>query len=848
MSTRRLRDPAQAGPVIPRAPTSPIECHVDVIDGLVLQGWAVNRSNPSEPCALHLIVDGQELQRVVCDRPRPDVLQSGAGPDICGYDVRLPRVLLDGAQHRMQIRDVMRREVLMIRDGVPRSELEIRLVWTPRVNSSVDGLREGGFAGWVMRDELDEPALHGSCAVRITCDGVMVGTVRANQFRRDVAMATGGPVECGFRFIPPPRYRTSRPRTWRFLLEPEGIELAGSPLVTSLVSDARDALIVDLVDAVDTLFRDVAAMRHRVHSLLPRQAYSLEDYDGWYRAYAPALEARLAASRPEDGWASGPLVSVVCPVYRPDPAELEQAIDSVLRQTWPNLELILVDDAGKRPDVSAVLRRAAERDSRVRLLVHKKNKGISGATNTAIEMSQGTWVALFDHDDVMAPVALECMMRDALKGGARVLYSDEDKVDGSGRHVEPALKPAWNHRLALASNYVCHLLLVERKLLTEVGPFDGKYDGAQDHDLVLRLAEQAGPGEIRHVPEILYHWRITASSTSANAEAKPYAAAAGEAAVRDHLARLGRPAAVEALQGQTRYDVTWTLSQEPRVTVIIPYKDQVAVTRRCLDTLLELTDYAAFDVILVDNWSVTKEAEMFAAEAAARPNVRVMRVEEPYNFSRLNNLAIEQTDAEFVVLMNNDLFVLTPGWLRACLGEALDPQVAAVGGKFLYPDGTVQHGGVIVGHGGVAGHAHLGLRGDDPGYAGRMLSAQEMSAVTAAGMLVRTAYYREVGGLDERDLSIAFNDIDLCLKFRAAGYKIIWTPAFAAEHHESLSRGSDASREQEGRFFGEAQTMRERWPGAIEGDPFYHPLFSLDLRPFQDLVDPAGQRRASLDL
>ena len=846
MSSRRAREQAQAALVVPIAPPSPVECHVDVIEGLALQGWAVNRSNPSEPCALHIIVDGQELQRVVCDQPRPDVMQSGAGPELCGYDVRLPRALLDGKTHRVQMRDVLRREVLMVRNGGPRPELDVRLTWTPRVRGSVDGLREGGFAGWVMRDELDEPALHGSCAVRVTCDGATVGTVRANQFRRDVAIATGGPVDCGFRFNPPPRFRTSRARTWRFLLEPEGIELSGSPLVTSLVSDARDALIVDMVDAVDALFRDVASMRRRVHALLPHQAYTLEDYDSWYRAYEPALAARLAASRPEDGWASGPLVSVVCPVYRPDAAELEQAIDSVLTQTWPNLELILVDDAGKSAGVTAVLQRAAKRDSRVRLLTHKRNKGISGATNTAVAAARGAWVALFDHDDMLAPVAIECMMREALKGGARVLYSDEDKLEPTGRHVEPALKPSWNHRLALASNYVCHLLLIERALLDAVGPFDSRYDGAQDHDLVLRLAEHTQPGEIRHVPEILYHWRITASSTSSNPDAKPYAAIAGETAVLDHLARLGRPATVQALQGQTRYEVTWTLEHEPKVTVIIPYKDQIEVTRRCLDALLGTTDYGNFDVILVDNWSVTKEAEAFAAAAGKLANVRVMRVEEPYNFSRLNNLAVAQTDAEFVVLMNNDLFVANPQWLRACVGEALDPSVAAVGGKFLYPDGTVQHGGVIVGHGGVAGHAHLGLPGDDPGYAGRMLSAQEMTAVTAAGMLVRTACFREIGGLDEQALSIAFNDIDLCLKLRAAGYKIIWTPAFAAEHHESLSRGADETREQEQRFFGEAQTMRERWPDAIANDPFYHPLFSLDLRPFQDLVDPTGTRRASL--
>ncbi|MGI4947031.1 MAG: glycosyltransferase, partial [Janthinobacterium lividum] len=383
--------------------------------------------------------------------------------------------------------------------------------------------------------------------------------------------------------------------------------------------------------------------------------------------------------------------------------------------------------------------------------------------------------------------------------------------------------------------------MVQRTTLAAVGPLDPLCDGAQDHDLVLRLSEHVPPAAIRHVPEMLYHWRKTAGSTAVDTGNKPYARLAGIRAVSGHLARLGRPASVTSLRDTTFYRVAWHYEDAPEVAIIIPYRDRIAMTRECVSRVLGRTDYARFEVILVDNWSVSPEAAAFAAEMAALPRVRVLRIEEEFNYSRLNNAAVEQTDAPFLVFMNNDLFVEATDWLRVLVNEALaDERVGIVGGKFVYPDRTVQHGGVVIGVGGVAGHVHSHLPEHHPGYGARAIVAQQLSAVTAAAMLVRTEAFYAADGFDERDLRVAFNDIDLCLKVGAAGYRIVWTPDFLAEHRESISRGRDDRPDKESRVFHEVQTMIERWGDTLASDPFYNRWLSLHGTPFHTLGEPTG--------
>ena len=824
----------------PPAPVfSSVICHIDELNGPLLRGWALDRAQPNTSPVLHIIVDGQEIETIMCDRTRPDVVAAGFDYTRLGYEMNLPEALADGKPHQVTIRDRWRQEVALVLGGIEYNAVGFTWTWRPELRSYVDGLRAGGFEGWVLRTSRGDPALQGNAMVRITCDGATAGHARANIHRGDVARSLGGASNCGFRFIPPDHLRSSHSRTFGFFLMPENIELQNSPVSAGLVDDDSQRRLLDLKSTVDQLHRDITRVRRQLNDIAPKPSYSIVDYDRWYRLYEPALQSRIAASRPADDWATGPLVSVICPVYRPLLQDFQAAVQSVLRQTYRNLELILVDDNSKDPALTAFMQQAAAADPRVKLHRNRKNLRISGATNVALQAARGEWLAFVDHDDLLADVALECMVAAAMKTGAQVLYSDEDKVDSGNNYSEPALKPDWNHRMMLGVNYVCHLLFVARALSERAGPLDSSYDGAQDHDYILRLSEHVASDKIHHVPEILYHWRLTPGSTSGANSNKSYAVMAGQRAVSGHLARIGRPATVTVLDGQTWYRERWSFETTPHVSIIIPYKDEIATTERCLNAVLEHTDYAHYDVILIDNWSTSQEAIEFADRVARLDRVRIMRIEAPFNYSLINNRAAHSTSADYYVFMNNDLFVQDAHWLETILGEAeSDPSVGAVGGKFYYPDGTIQHAGVVTGVGGVAAHAHVGLRAGDLGYGGRTLFAQEMSAVTAAGVLVRASAFKAVGGFDETALTVAFNDVDLCMKLRIAGYKIIWSPDFVAEHHESLSRGDDERPIQEQRFFHEMEVMKERYGTMLAQDPFHHPLFSLDRQAFFDLKEP----------
>ena len=806
---------------------------VNAVEAGLVRGWAVEGGAPA---AFFVLVDGLQVADVACGLPRPDVAQAGLGPEGVGFELALPASLLDGQTRRLEFRDRLRRTVVMQVDGRRAESCDFAHQWRPALRSFVDGWRGGTFEGWVLQSAPEGGRWTGGCLVKVLCGDLPIGHVRADRYRADVAKSLAADAYCGFQFVPPDWVRRATTQSFRFFALPDSEELQNSPILTSLVADQNEALIRELSETVDRLHVELTRVRRRMKDLLPRPGFNLGTYDGWYRAYAPALRQHVVATR-EPG--PRPLVSVVCPVFRPSLPEFDAAIASVRAQTYGEWELLLVADASQDAALTSLMQRYAQADGRIRLLPQRKNGGIAAATNAGVAAARGEWVAFFDHDDLLADVALEVMVR-AARGGARLLYSDEDKVDASGAHTEPAFKPAWSHRLALEVNYLCHLLFVQRAALVEAGPLDPALDGAQDHDLILRLAERLPPGQIGHVPAVLYHWRRSDRSTAAEGSAKPYAVAAGQGAVSAHLARLGRPAAVTSRRATTAYRVQWQFEQEPAVTLIIPFKDEIATTRHCVRTILAGTAYGAYDVVLVDNWSTTPELAAFAEEMAAEQRVRMLRVEEEFNYSRLNNLAAAETAADFLVFMNNDLFVERGDWLRLLVDEALaDEQVAIVGGKFLYPNRTVQHGGVVLGVGGVACHVGTGLGEADPGYCRRMEFAQDYSAVTAAGMLMRSAAFRAVGGFDEQALSVAFNDVDLCLKARASGYKVIWLPDFVAEHHESLSRGDDVRPVQENRFFHEMQTMIERWGSTLTSDPFYHPALSLDRQAFFELVDPA---------
>ncbi len=813
-------------------------------------GWVANLVSPQTIVALTAVIDGAEIDQVLCDGLRPDVREALALRSAqVGFTYDIPERYLDGQPHVVSFLLPDGRVLPhMGADGLRSLGHALEFTGQPHVaiEGQLDGLAHHALRGWVLRRQGHEGPLTARCDLLVTCDNVRVGQVRADQLRRDVAGVLRCDANCGFEFTIPHAFRKDYPQRFRVFMLPEMLELSGSPLVTRTVSDYLEGRLLALSSDMSRVHADLERMRREVDRLLPTEGYHLDEYDRWARRYYEKLRARVAAGRAalhEAGeGAAEPLVSVLMPVYRPLLSDFVAAIDSVIAQTWRRWELIIIDDGGKSAEISERIDRLCEQDKRIRCLRRGRNVGIARATSLGMEAARGEWTAFFDHDDMLVDVALEVMVRAAQRTGAKLLYSDEDKIDQAGYFREPNLKPDWSYRYLLGCNYVCHLTFVETATMRAVGPLRREYDGAQDHDFVLRCAERLGRAQIHHVPELLYHWRITPNSTAADISNKQYAIGAGVRCVSDHLQRVGKPARVASINGLSIYSVEWLMAEEPAVSIIIPFRNEAASTRRCVERLLENTRYRNYEIVLIDNWSTASDALTFLRDIAAIDRVRVLRVVEEFNYSRLNNIAARDNPAPFYVFMNNDVFVLEPDWLHRLVGEAMaGDDVGIVGAKLLYPNKTVQHAGVLVGTHGVAAHVHLGVPDDDYGYVGRARLSQEYTAVTAACLLIRSAMFHEVGGFDEAALRIAYNDVDLCLKVYERGARVIWCADAIAEHHESLSRGSDMRPDQEARLFREQQVMLERWGDRpfFREDPFYNPNFTKSGRLFHQLADPA---------
>ena len=826
-----------------------IGCIDRFADGVVC-GWVIDRANLQEPVGVHVIIDGQETEYLLADELRQDLQRAPGHPTgKVGFRYSLPSTYFDGQEHRLSFR-MLGDVVLCHNDSADPARAQRELVFqmrqTTKVDGYLEGFRHGQFVGWVTRTVWGGNADPGGCHVLVTCNGVRVAQVRANRHRPDVARARHCDSSCGFQLTVPPAFRSASPREFKFEVMPEGIELQGSPLVTSTIDDHLAETLSDVSGQLDALFQQFVKLRRRLTDLAPASAYSLADYDQWARAYYPALRARTAAQRlarsPSHDYEATPLVSVLMPAYRPTLSDFVAAVESVITQTYQNWELVIVDDGSRQVDLTAQIKAFCQRDRRIRRVVHKQNRGISAATNTAIEAARGAWVAFFDHDDLLVDVAIETLIDHAQRAGARVLYTDEDKVNAAGRFSEPNFKPDWNYRYLLGCNYICHLLFVARDALVEVGPLESRYDGAQDHDLILRLSELIPPRQIHHVPEVLYHWRLTPSSTAADVLHKGYAVQAGCLAVSDHLARRGIPATVESLPGLTIYNPVWQLADEPNVCIVIPFKDEVKNVRKCLEAVLNGTGYGSFEILLIDNWSATADAVAFVLSVRHHRNVRVMRVEEEgFNLSRLNNLGAANTQAPFILFLTGEVVPLKPDWLSLLCKEALlSDNVAAVAGRYLDPDGTVRHAGIAVGQFGIATPLHKGVRFDEFGFGGRLALSNEVTCVTADCMLVRASTFHQVGGFDEAGIKSAYNEVDLCLKIRSAGYRIIYCANMIGVHCESgiglYKKDFDRNTEH---FVGQHQLL-ERWSehSLFRMDPAYNlHLGNLD-RTFEDLNQP----------
>ena len=537
-------------------------------------------------------------------------------------------------------------------------------------------------------------------------------------------------------------------------------------------------------------------------------------------------------------------ISILTPLYNTPEKYLREMIESVQAQTYPNWELCLADGSDTdHAAVGLIAREYAENDDRIIYRHLPENKGISGNTNACLTLAEGDYIALLDHDDVLHPSALYAYVKEINETGADYLYCDEAtfKGDDINRMITMHFKPDYAIDNLRANNYICHFSMFRRSLLEGTELFRPQYDGSQDHDMILRLTDRAD--KIVHVPRLLYYWRSHAGSTASNIEAKHYAIEAARGSVADHLRRHGfehfQITSTRAFE--TIFKISYEILGEPMISIIIPNCDHAKDLKRLVDSIYTRSTWDNYEIIVVENGSREKEtARLYESfdDGPMRERVRVLdfhrEENEPFNFSAVINFGVRQARGQYVLLLNNDTEVITINWMEEMLMYAQRPDVGAVGAKLYFPDRRIQHAGVVLGLGAhrTAGHIHYKQAGQNLGYMGRLCYAQDMSAVTAACLMVERRKYDEAGGFDEH-LAVSLNDVDFCLKLRQKGYLNVFTPFAELTHYESLSRGEDLTGENARRYDRECELFRERWHDVLEaGDPYYNPNFSLDRSDF----------------
>lgn len=527
-------------------------------------------------------------------------------------------------------------------------------------------------------------------------------------------------------------------------------------------------------------------------------------------------------------------ISILVPLYNTPEKYLNQMINSVRKQTYSNWELCLAD--GSTNDfsyVGKICKKHAAKDSRIIYKKLKKNLGISENTNACIEMSSGNYIGLFDHDDLLHPSALYEVMRAICDNGSDFIYTDEVifENDNTKKIAVYNLKSDFGPDTLRSYNYICHFSVFSRELMNKAGGgFNSKYDGSQDYDLILRLTEKAQ--NITHIPKVLYFWRSHSASTASSVSAKPYIMEAAHRALEDHMKRVGLEGTVLDGAAPSIYRIKYEIKGEPLISIIIPNKDHIDDLEQCLVSLYNDSTYRNFEVIVIENNSTEPETFIYYEKIKRYSNLKVLYWEREFNYSAINNFGVKEAKGDYILLLNNDLEVIAPEWLEEMLMYAQRADVGAVGAKLYYPDDTVQHAGVILGVGGVAGHAHKGFGRYDYGYMTRARIAQNLTACTAACLMMPKKVYDEVGGLEE-GYAVAFNDVDLCMKIRKAGYLIVFTPYAELYHYESKSRGAEDTPEKTARFNSEVALFESRWGDELQkGDPYYNPNLTLNNEDF----------------
>ncbi|MGI9280867.1 MAG: glycosyltransferase family 2 protein [Endozoicomonas sp.] len=550
-------------------------------------------------------------------------------------------------------------------------------------------------------------------------------------------------------------------------------------------------------------------------------------YQQWIEHYETPLFGNQSALRNEaSGFSYTPLISIVMPVYNVAEEYLRKAIESVQDQVYPNWQLCIADDCSTEPHIKKVLDEFQSSDSRISVKYREQNGHISKASNSALSLASGEIIALLDHDDTLAPHALFCVVK-AFNENSEIsfIYSDEDFIDEQGHRLRPHFKSQWNPELLRAHNYITHLAVIRKRLIDEAGGFRVGYEGAQDYDLFLRLTKHLPPDQIHHIPHILYHWRAIEGSTAADSNSKNYATEAGLKALQDQLIS-DRSIKVSHDQPANFYRVDSTLpEQPPLVSLIIPTRNALDVLKPCIESILEKTDYPNYEVIIVDNQSDDPEVLSWLGDISKNKKIRVIHYDAPFNYSLINNFAAKRASGEIIGLINNDVEVINSNWLCEMASLAIQQDNGCIGAKLYYPDGDIQHAGVILGLGGYAAHSHRGLPRDHPGYFNRANIRQNLSAVTGACLLVRRSIFEEVGGLN-KDFTVAYNDVDFCLKVQTSGYRNVFTPFAELYHHESKTRGYDDTPEKQARFQAEKDLLFMKWGKLLENDPYYSPNLS----------------------
>ena len=527
-----------------------------------------------------------------------------------------------------------------------------------------------------------------------------------------------------------------------------------------------------------------------------------------------------------------PKISIIIPVYNPDVSWINAAINSVINQVYENWELCIADASTKK-DVGKCLENLAKNEARIKIKILPENKGISGNSNEAMSLATGEYIGLLDHDDELSPDALYEVVKYLQNNrDADMIYSDEDKIDLKGNRSDPFFKPDWSPDEFLSDMYTCHFGVYKKNIIDEIGGFRARYDGSQDYDLVLRFIEKTS--NIRHIPKILYHWRIVPGSAASSVDEKAYALTAAKMALQDYLVRNNIQGEVADGLWRGSYHVKRELLKNPLISIIIPTKDNVNVLKNCIESIFKNIGYTHFEIIIVNNGSTDDGTLAFFEELKFTNNIIILDYLNYFNFAAINNFAVKFANGEVILFLNDDTEVISEDWLSAMLEHVQRKEVGAVGCKLLYPDKSLQHAGVVLGinyigeHSPIAEHSPKYIPYTNQGYFGKVGIIRNISAVTAACMMMRKEVFEEVNGFDE-NLAVAYNDVDLCLKIREHRYLIVYTPYAELYHHESQSRGYDDTSEKRERFLKEIEYIRKKWGPVIDkGDPYYNPNLALD--------------------